>query len=155
MPSQDMAQAALRQQLQALTSTELHAERLAPRIVVAVLWGIDRCGHRSLGKLFALAVAVDDPFEELPPDTLRNLNSDAQQAHAIAQEAGKPLVLPVEQGNIDPHQDKSNVNYYQSTWCNISGLLHRKRHLYVLPTGVTRKEILHRNHDNPVAGHFT
>jgi hypothetical protein len=46
------------------------------------------------------------------------------------------------------------VNHYRGIWEEIDGLLYPKKCLYVPPLGDACTEIMQRNYDDPIAGHF-
>ncbi len=70
MLQQGMAHAAPRLQPHALTSNQLRVERSAHGWVLALLADVDCCRDHVLRQAFATAAAEEEPYNELPRDTL-------------------------------------------------------------------------------------
>jgi hypothetical protein len=115
--------------------------------------GVDRYRDHALKQAFTTASREKEPYENLSLDTLRELIKRSQEEDPTAKEARRALALP--QGPVVKRPGNNKVNHYRDTWEEIHGLLYRKKRLYVPPAGGACKEILQRNHNNPIAGHFT
>jgi hypothetical protein len=106
------------------------------------------------GQLYAAAVAEDEAFEEVPPDTLRDLIRESLKEVPIAREARTALGLP----RGDPPNERNVTatlqRHYQMHLRQHEGLLYHWTALYVPGAGGARTEVLRRHHDDPLARHF-
>jgi hypothetical protein len=79
-----------------------------------------------LRQLYAAAAAEDGAFEEVPPDTLRDLIRECLKMDVIAREARKALGLP----GADPPSDcvitASLLRHSQTHWRQHEGLLYHR-----------------------------
>jgi transposase InsO family protein len=107
-----------------------------------------------LRQLYAAAVAEDEAFEEVPPDTLRDLIRESLTDDLIAQEARTALGLPGGDSPNDRTVTATLLHHYQTHWRQHEGLLYHWKALYVPGAGRARTEVLRRHHDDLIAGHF-
>jgi hypothetical protein len=107
-----------------------------------------------LRQLYATAVAEDEAFEEVTPDTLRDLIRESLKEDPIAREARTALGLPG--GNLPNERNitATLLRHYQMHWRQHDGLLYHRTALYVPGAGGARTEVLCRHHDDPLARHF-
>jgi hypothetical protein len=107
-----------------------------------------------LWQLYAAAVQVDQIFKDVPPDSLLNLIREGLAEDYTAKEARTALGLlggfPAKEHSIPT----TLLRQYQNHRQQHNSFLYYQPQLYVPATGGGRTEVLWRNHDDPIAGHF-
>jgi hypothetical protein len=91
-------------------------------------------------QLYAAAVADEDPYQEVLPDTLRSLIAEGLKTDIRAMEAHTALGLLGREG---PKQSilALLLRHYQSHWSEQEGLLYYRTLLYVPTEGGVRREV--------------
>jgi hypothetical protein len=107
-----------------------------------------------LRQLYAAAVAENEAFEEVPPDTLWDLIRESLTDDPIAREARTALGLPRDDSPNERTVMVALLCHYQTYWRQHDGLLYHRMALYVLRGSGARTEVLRRHHINPLAGHI-
>jgi hypothetical protein len=87
---------------------------MAQARVTAMLAGVDRCRDHALRQAFSTASREEEPYKDLPPDTLRELIKCSQEEDPTAREARCALALPW--GPVTKCPGDKKVNHYGDPW---------------------------------------
>jgi hypothetical protein len=107
-----------------------------------------RCSTTQLRRqLYAAAVANEDPYQEVPPDTLRSLIAEDLKTDIRATEARAAIGLL---SGESPERSVSALllRHYQSHWSEQEGLQYYRTLLYMPAEGGVRREVLRWHHDD-------